>query len=645
MMPLSPRGPRGIVLSGIFALLLVGCDLPWGSQSRISRAEKALSAGDYNTAAVLLLDPAGEPSAKPETRVLLARAQLLRGDLAGAQAALANAGQGEQANELRARLALARRQYDLLHEQLTSGQLALAEPTRERYVVRALMGMGSHIEALDRLEILMRAEPAATDLPVLAAESHAALGRAGRALDLLDGALAGNAGDAKAWAVKSRVLLETRDPVKAREAWKQALKHAPGQLGAEEQAALLSSELLSALSAGDLAAADEAYGTLLALMPQAPLTGWTATQLQLAKGETTEALAAAQRLAASTPDFPLARPSLIGAQLAAGTYELAALELGILATSTPDVQRIESIRQLALEAASADAKDVTRPLRAGQAAMLLEQHAAARNILLPAAKAFPDSSELKLAIAQLHLRAGQPKLALEQLSPLAEQAPQDLAVLAALASAQSAAGDAQSANATLESIWSVTPSGPAAVALMHSRRRLDRQDALEPLEGWVSAHPNDIASSLVLASAYQQAGQLASAAMHYERVVTMQPRNAVALNNLAWTYYKLKDNRALATARLAYDLAGQAAPIADTYAWLLAESAQAQLAVPILSAASRAAPGNPSLRFHLAAALLRTGESADREAARKLLSDLKRDDSAFEGHEEARRLIAAEGLT
>lgn len=626
-------------------LSLAGCDLLGGVDRKLSRAEAALAAGDYNTAAVLLQDAAGNETTDTKIQLLLVRAQLFRGDLPGAEAALRSAGETGEANELRAQLSLDRRQFAELHEQLGTGRLQLSGPVRDRFLARALQGLGSPIQALEIYERLLQSEPLSPELQVLAAECHATLGRSGKALALVESVLDKHPTDAKAWALKSRLLLEARDSVGARTAWKQAIDHAPGRLTAPEQASLLTNEISAALAGREIEQADSAYQKLLALLPQAPITEWAGTQLKLAKGDVSGALSAAQLLVKHAPDFPPAKPALVGALLAAGNHELAAHEIGVLAGAANDRQGLKTAQDLTLQAASTAPGDPRQQLQAGQAAMLLEQYVAARSLFDMAAARTPESDELKLAVAQLHLRTGRAREAADLLAQLDAGSPGNAAILTALANAQSLAGESAAAIRTLESLWSIAPNGPNAVSLTQASLKSGREDALSPLAQWVSSHPDDVAARLVLASSLQQLGQLDRAKSEYEKVIGTQPGNAVALNNLAWIYYLHKDRRAVPTAKKAYELAPGVPSIADTYGWLLAESGQATEAVPILQAAARAAPGNPTIRYHLAAALLRAGGRGNGESARQMLADLMRDDSAYEGREEAIRLGASEGLT
>ena len=96
---------------------------------------------------------------------------------------------------------------------------------------------------------------------------------------------------------------------------------------------------------------------------------------------------------------------------------------------------------------------------------------------------------------------------------------------------------------------------------------------------------------------------------------------ALPLNNLAWLYQQVRDPRAEATAKRAYDLAPEVAAIADTYGWILVEAGKASLALPILERAATAPNASAEMRYHHAVALAKGGRPDEARASlQKLLS-------------------------
>ena len=57
----------------------------------------------------------------------------------------------------------------------------------------------------------------------------------------------------------------------------------------------------------------------------------------------------------------------------------------------------------------------------------------------------------------------------------------------------------------------------------------------------------------------------------YERILTIDPDHVQALNNLAYVYHAAADERSLALAERAFELAPEDPTVADTYGWILTE--------------------------------------------------------------------------
>jgi len=206
-----------------------------------------------------------------------------------------------------------------------------------------------------------------------------------------------------------------------------------------------------------------------------------------------------------------------------------------------------------------------------------------------------------------------------------------------LANAQSANGDHVAAVATLEKLYGQSPKNSLAMAIHEERKRgsLGNQNAV--LEGWLKDHPGDRVIRFALAESLRAAGDNAGAAAEFQTLVEQEPRDVASLNNLAWVYYLLKDKRAVATAKRAYDLAPKVASVADTYGWLLVESGALREGLEVLQPTDAAAGGvQPEIRYHYASALVRSGQ---KDQARVMLDDLLTNSPEFDNREEAEALL------
>ncbi len=96
--------------------------------------------------------------------------------------------------------------------------------------------------------------------------------------------------------------------------------------------------------------------------------------------------------------------------------------------------------------------------------------------------------------------------------------------------------------------------------------------AVSTLETWLAAHPDDQDAARQLASIELASGDSRAAMAGYERLLSKDASDPVALNNLAWLYFEAKDPRAEATARKAVEAAPDNPEIGDTLGWILVHS-------------------------------------------------------------------------
>jgi cellulose synthase operon protein C len=140
----------------------------------------------------------------------------------------------------------------------------------------------------------------------------------------------------------------------------------------------------------------------------------------------------------------------------------------------------------------------------------------------------------------------------------------------------------------------------------------------------------------VLAQAYQAAGQHDRAIEQYELMLASDSAKVIALNNLAWSYQQIGDERAEATAEQAYRAAPDAAAVADTYGWILVQRGKVAQGLAVLEGAIKRGEANPDIEYHYAAALAQSGA---RNQARDRLTRLLERHEAFAEQPKARGLL------
>ncbi len=127
-------------------------------------------------------------------------------------------------------------------------------------------------------------------------------------------------------------------------------------------------------------------------------------------------------------------------------------------------------------------------------------------------------------------------------------------------------------------------------------------DAIKLLNNALEKNNKNGAIHFKLATVYQQQNDNKQAEAHYNAILTEQPDNVLALNNLAFLYSQQNDPRALELAKKAYEKAPESAAILDTYGYILIKQGQPKEGLPILEKAASLAPKANDIQFHLAEA-------------------------------------------
>ena len=132
----------------------------------------------------------------------------------------------------------------------------------------------------------------------------------------------------------------------------------------------------------------------------------------------------------------------------------------------------------------------------------------------------------------------------------------------------------------------------------------------------------------------------AEARTHFERAIQLNPRAAVAANNLAWDYATNGGNldTALQLAQTAKAELPDNASVTDTLGWVYYQKGLAGLAVSTLKEAASQGASSPNIHYHLGLAYLKNGNKAE---ARSTLQHVLKLSPAFPAAEEVRRAMAS----
>ena len=177
------------------------------------------------------------------------------------------------------------------------------------------------------------------------------------------------------------------------------------------------------------------------------------------------------------------------------------------------------------------------------------------------------------------------------------------------------------------------PFSTLVVAEAGALRAAGRGDeATTLLRDWV-AQQADPTVAQTLAVLDIEAHRLDDAQSHLESVLAMRPSDAVALNNLAWVYQQKGNPKARALAEKAYLLA-PGPQVADTLGWILTQQGELRVGLMLLRRAALL-HGDPSVQYHLAAALQANGQ---RDEAMTVLTALLARPGAFDDKPQAVQL-------
>ena len=492
----------------------------------------------------------------------------------------------------------------------------LRPPTSSLHTAAALgrLGNGEHERALAELE---RAAVLDIKLPrtgTLLVLGYLRAGAANKALDAVrsmekqgDGALVQN--------LKGGVFMARQDVAGARASFARALAHDPLYLPALDNLAQL--DILEKRPK----AAKKRYEAALMRSPRhAPLLEALA-RLATSQGRPAEAigwldrdcrdhpesislalrladLMLAQQLQAGNPSNPDALAMLARVHSAKNDLPAAAeayAKLAVLLPGSAKPHMTLAAQQLAMR----DERAAAAALRKAIAIEpdLMDAHQTLMAILF-AQKKFADAEQLAKAMQQrMPESAGGYKLE----GDLRTAQSQPAAALAAY-----------------ERACALEPSGSLMIQLHGALVAAGKPDGAEQrMAQWLVSNADDVPARLHDASSKLVRGNFRAAIAQLEEVLRRDPNHVLALNDLAWSFQRINDKRALALAERAYKLAPGSPAIMDTLGWICLESGDLARALPLLQKASALAPDATEIRYHFGLVLARSGDKRGARRSRR----------------------------
>ncbi len=171
------------------------------------------------------------------------------------------------------------------------------------------------------------------------------------------------------------------------------------------------------------------------------------------------------------------------------------------------------------------------------------------------------------------------------------------------------------------------------------RSRGNIAEAQRALEQSVELAPGFVGARLELGMLHEQNGATEAAVEQYRRILELQPRHVVALNNLAYSLAVRRDTpaEALPLARRAATLAPTLGSVLDTLGWIEHLLGDNMTAAKRLAEAIQRSPSHPDIRLHAAIVYAAIGDRARAET--ELKEALRLNPSLLET-EEVRQLSA-----
>jgi len=288
----------------------------------------------------------------------------------------------------------------------------------------------------------------------------------------------------------------------------------------------------------------------------------------------------------------------------------------------------------------ADPNSATIQTAAGMLATMKKDGEAARIAYSRALEADPRSYQALAGLLTAEMQSKQFGRARSLIEKQLAAMPNDPNTLLMAAQTYDALGDAFETEKALKKTVEADPASLQAYTLLgkmyYQQGRLDL--ARRELEKYVATAPMSVPGNTMLGTILELQGKKEEAKGRYSRALQIDPRAAVAANNLAWISSNTNGNLdvALQLAQTAKAQLPNRHEVDDTLGWIYYKKGLSSLAIQSLENSIQKQPDNAVYNYHLAMAQHQSGNNQE---ARKLLEKALKAKPDFEGSVEAKKLL------
>lgn len=440
-------------------------------------------------------------------------------------------------------------------------------------------------EAVARLEADGGAMKDVPNVGQRLARAYAAAGDTTRAKTLVEQVLAGNPSAVDAQLLRSQLLFDAGNRDEAYAAVHTAASSSPES--AEAQFAL--ARVYAAR--GDRTAAEAAYRDVLRINPRAAAAQVAIARLQLSSGNREASLKTAEEVTRTQPQNLDARLQLARSLMASGDVRRAERELTALRSAYPNVSAVH--------------------IQAGMLALLKNDIAGARASFNRAESLDSRSLELLAAWLALEFKTNDVPGAKARVEKrLNEGATPGLLILAARTylSAKDQLAAESALRQAIELDASLLPPYEMLGQLYIAQKKLG--EARTEFEALAKRQSKPVSALTMSGMILMAQGQTEPAKKRFEEVLAIDPRAAIAANNLAWMHAESGENldTALKLAQIATAQVPDQPELMDTLGWVYYKKNVPKLASALFEGCVKKAPGIAAYHYHLGLAYLQSGD-------------------------------------